>query len=345
VEAKRGEDGIEGRVDNGEPIRWADAGAEAPAAGRRVPPPEVPGREAPHVGQTAPLWPEAPGSAGDPARPWPQAPAAPAASNAWPPAQPGSAEPGPAASPSPMPPGGDWTSRAAAPGQPLYLPQASWRWPQAIAGLAIGSGPEVLLTLAAAIGGGGSGSSRGVTAGSAALLAVGALILYGWQGLAAWLFSLRTAGRSLALWGFRRPNRAFFWTVPLGLIAVYAVSVVHDIIVRPEQQEIVSQFPRSGAGVALFILVAVIMAPLFEEVVFRGFLFRGFANSWGWVWGALASAGIFGIAHLQLDLFVPLATLGFILAWAYKRTGSLWTCITMHGLFNTIAVLAWAFLG
>jgi membrane protease YdiL (CAAX protease family) len=231
------------------------------------------------------------------------------------------------------------------PGQPLYLPQASWRGPQAVAGLAIGAAPEMLLALAAALGGGASGSSSGVTAGSAALLAAGALILYGWQGLAAWLFSLRTAGRSLALWGFRRPNRAFFWTVPLGLVAVYAVSIVHDIIVRPEQQQIVSQFPRSGAGIALFTLVAVIMAPLFEEVVFRGFLFRGFANSWGWVWGALASAGIFGIAHLQVDLFIPLATLGFFLAWAYKRTGSLWTCVTMHAIFNTIAVLAWAFLG
>ena len=44
-------------------------------------------------------------------------------------------------------------------------------------------------------------------------------------------------------------------------------------------------------------------------------------------------------------MFVPLATLGFVLAWAYKRTGSIWTCITMHALFNTIAVLAWAFTG
>jgi membrane protease YdiL (CAAX protease family) len=227
----------------------------------------------------------------------------------------------------------------------LYLPQAAWRWPQALAGLAIGAAPEMLLALAAALGGSASGSGGGATAGSAALLAVSALILYGWQVLAAWLFSLRTAGRSLALWGFRRPNRAFFWTIPLGLGMVYVVSFVHDLMVQPEQQDIVTSFPRSGAGVALFILVAVIMAPLFEEIVFRGFIFRGFANSWGWVWGALASAAVFGFAHLQLDVFVPLATLGFVLAWAYKQTGSIWTCITMHVLFNTIAVLAWAFTG
>ena len=64
---------------------------------------------------------------------------------------------------------------------------------------------------------------------------------------------------------------------------------------------------------------------------------------WGWVWGALAPRPpSSALAHLQLDVFVPLAALGFVLAWAYHRTGSLWTCITMHALFNLIAVLAWA---
>ncbi len=181
-----------------------------------------------------------------------------------------------------------------------------------------------------------------ISAGSLIALVLGSLVLYGWEALAAWLFSLRSAGRSLALWGFRRPTKAYFWVVPVGLIAVYAFSIVHDLIVNPKQQAIISDFPHTALGAAMFVLVAVVMAPLFEEVIFRGFLFRGFANSWGWVWGALASAAIFGAAHLQLDVFLPLAALGFVLAWAYHRTGSLWTCITMHALFNLIAVAAWA---
>jgi membrane protease YdiL (CAAX protease family) len=236
-------------------------------------------------------------------------------------------------------------TRAATIGEPFSLPAAAWRWPQAVAGLALGSAPEALLYLAALIVGTTENAGGKVTAGSAAALAVGSLVLYGWQAIAAWLFSLRTAGRKLALWGFRRPTKAVFWTVPLGLVAVYAVSIAHDIVVRPEQQQIISEFPRNGLGVGLFVLVAVIMAPLFEEIVFRGFLFRGLANSWGWVWGALASSAVFGLAHLQLDVFVPLAVLGFALAWAYRQTGSLWTCIIMHALFNLIAVIAWAVTG
>ncbi len=206
----------------------------------------------------------------------------------------------------------------------------------------MGAAPQALLMVAAMLSGTSSSGKSAVSAGSAVALAVGSLVIYGWEGLAAWLFSLRSAGRSLVLWGFRRPTKAYFWVVPLGLIAVYALSLVHDLIVHPKQQAIVSEFPHTALGAGMFVLVAVVMAPLFEEIVFRGFLFRGFANSWGWVWGALASAAIFGAAHLQLDVFVPLAVLGFVLAWAYHRTGSLWTCITMHALFNLIAVAAWA---
>jgi membrane protease YdiL (CAAX protease family) len=278
-----------------------------------VPPPEVPGRESrPLPGSAAPVTPGPPPAppVGGPGR-------------------------GPAA--------GRHRSRAAEPGEPFFLPGADWRWPAAIAGLAAGAAPQALLQLASLFGGDTSANTQAVTTASAVLIAVSSLVLYSWQALAAWIFSVRAAaGRSWALWGFRRPTRAYFWAVPLGLGAAYAVGIVHDIIVHPRQQAIVSEFPHSTVGAVLFALVAVVMAPVFEEIVFRGFLFRGLANSFGWVWGALISAGIFGAAHLQLDVFLPLAALGFVLAWAYHRTGSLWTNVTMHALFNGIAVLAWA---
>ena len=200
--------------------------------------------------------------------------------------------------------------------------------------------PEALLYVAALGIGASSDSSTKVTAGSAAALALSSLVLYIWQTAAAWTFSLRIAGNRLALWGFRKPTKAYFWTLPLALVLVYIVSAVHDSFVHPRQQDIIGQFPHSTAGIALFVIVAVIMAPVFEETFFRGFLFRGFATSWGWVWGALASATVFGLAHLQLSVFVPLFALGFALAWVYKRTGSLWTSITLHALFNAISVLA-----
>ena len=220
--------------------------------------------------------------------------------------------------------------------------RAGWGWGLSLAGLAVGFGPEVMLYVAAL----GMGTSAGVvqvsTTGSAVALVVGSLFLYGWQTLAAWFFSLRIAGRRLALWGFTRPCKAFFWTIPVALAGVYAVSILHDLVVHPRQQNILSEFPRTTPGIVLFVLLAVVMSPFFEEIFFRGFLFRGFASSWGWVTGACVSAAIFSLAHLQLDIFVPLFALGFALAWVYKRTGSLWTAIAFHALFNALSVLAWA---
>ena len=93
------------------------------------------------------------------------------------------------------------------------------------------------------------------------------------------------------------------------------------------------------------MILAVVMAPLFEEIFFRGFLFRGFSILVGLGDGACVSAAVFGIAHLQLDVFVPLFALGLALAWVYKRTGSLWTSIAFHALFNGLSVLAWALTG
>jgi membrane protease YdiL (CAAX protease family) len=253
----------------------------------------------------------------------------------------GPAQPG---APLPPPPGRPQAGAPPAPPPAAADGRAGWGWGLSLAGLAVGFGPEVVL-YAAALGMGVSTDVGKVTLGSAVALVVGSLIIYGWQTLAAWFFSLRIAGRRLALWGFTTPNKAFFWTIPAALAGVYVVSFLHDLVVHPKQQDIIGEFPRTTAGIVLFVILAVVLAPLFEEVFFRGFLFRGFASSWGWVAGACVSAAVFGIAHLQLDVFVPLFALGFALAWVYKRTGSLWTAIAFHALFNALSVLAWALTG
>ena len=232
--------------------------------------------------------------------------------------------------------------------QPLGAPEKAppngrWGWQQSVAGLLVGFAPEALLTFAAYVTGTATGGSpTEVSIGTGIVLVVSSLVFYGWQLFAAWLFSLRYAANTLLALGFRRPTLAYFWTVPLVLVASYAVIIVNDAILSPPQQDIVEAFPQTAGGIVLFTILAVVMAPLAEEAFFRGFVFRGFAASWGFLPGAAASAAIFSAAHLQLTLFVPLFVLGFGLAWAYHRTGSLWTNITIHAIFNGISVLAWA---
>lgn len=225
------------------------------------------------------------------------------------------------------------------------LPPGSWGWKQALIGLLVGFGPALALALPGL--GADAGQTAAVTTASAAALIFTSLLAYGWQTAAAWFFSLRGKDKddSLSAWGFRRPTTAFFWAIPLALVVVYAVAYFHDLLVNPEQQEILRYFPHTPGGAALLAFLAVGMAPLFEELFFRGFLFRGLARSWGWPLGALVSGAAFGAIHLQLTVFFPLFVLGVALAWVYQKTGSLWTSITLHAVFNGISVIAWIAVG
>jgi hypothetical protein len=92
------------------------------------------------------------------------------------------------------------------------------------------------------------------------------------------------------------------------------------------------------ALVAAGFLVCVV-APIAEELFFRGFLF-GALRKHGLVIAALVSGVTFGLVHVAsspIGFIVPLAGLGVILALLYERTGSLYPPIALHALNNSIA--------
>lgn len=221
--------------------------------------------------------------------------------------------------------------------------QTPWGWKQAMWGLLLGMGPFIALYAATWSATDDVDYSAGdVTVATGIIFLISSAIGYGWQYFAAWLFSVRGSADKWRAWGFRKPTAAFFWVIPVTLVGAYVVSYVNDILFSPPEQDIVDAFPPTTGGIVLFALVAVVMAPLAEELYFRGFVFKGFANSWGWVWGAVVSGTAFSLAHLQLSIFLPLFALGFGLAWVYHHTRSLWTSIALHAIFNGISVLAWA---
>jgi membrane protease YdiL (CAAX protease family) len=219
----------------------------------------------------------------------------------------------------------------------------TWGWLSALGGLLVAIAPVVLLTLLTLAAGTDSSDRPAAqpTAGEAFATVAITIVIDAWYLLAAWFFSLRRSGAGIAAWGFRRPRTTIFWAVPLALVLVYAVSIVYNLNVDTEEQVIVDSFPRNAAGVFLFLLLACVVAPFFEETFFRGFLFQGFARSWGWILGALISAAVFSLSHQQLDIFVPLFALGLALAWVYYVTRSVWGSIALHAVYNGIAVIAW----
>jgi membrane protease YdiL (CAAX protease family) len=88
----------------------------------------------------------------------------------------------------------------------------------------------------------------------------------------------------------------------------------------------------------LVVLAVVIMAPLAEEVFFRGVVFNALLREGGRRWAYVGSAALFGIIHLELVAIVPLFLLGLALAWMYERTNNLLAPIAMHATVNGISV-------
>ncbi len=86
----------------------------------------------------------------------------------------------------------------------------------------------------------------------------------------------------------------------------------------------------------------VMLAPIFEEALFRGFLFRGIEVSpLGAAGAILLSAGLWSILHFQYNLTGVATVLffGLLLGFARKRTGSLYVCVGMHALNNFVATI------
>ena len=83
-----------------------------------------------------------------------------------------------------------------------------------------------------------------------------------------------------------------------------------------------------------FAFTALVMAPLFEETLFRGVLLPVLAQRWGGLAAVVVSALLFGIAHLSLGELPPLFVLGLGLGWLRLQSGRLGPSVLMHSLWN-----------
>jgi len=126
------------------------------------------------------------------------------------------------------------------------------------------------------------------------------------------------------------------------LIASYVVIIFHNLLlyllgVNTQGEEIIKIFTELNSPVWFFIVGAVI-APFVEEIFFRGFLFQGFRQRYGWINAMLLSSGIFAAAHLQLAALIPTFILGNLLAYIYHRSNSVWPGMLLHFLVNAFGL-------
>ncbi len=102
---------------------------------------------------------------------------------------------------------------------------------------------------------------------------------------------------------------------------------------------------KDSVALAVFFGTAAIAAPVFEEIMFRGFLLPSLTRYLP-VWGAIAtSALLFAVAHLNVSEILPLATLGAVLGFVYTRSRNLLAPMLLHSLWNSGTLLSLFLLG
>ena len=89
----------------------------------------------------------------------------------------------------------------------------------------------------------------------------------------------------------------------------------------------------------LLLVTTTLLAPLFEEIIFRGILLPTLSRDFGVISGIIVSAFIFALAHLSLGEMPPLFVLGIGLGITRITSGSLFSSVIMHSLWNGLTFL------
>lgn len=143
--------------------------------------------------------------------------------------------------------------------------------------------------------------------------------------------------------GFRKPVTSdVLWllkAIGVYIVLVFVVmnllSLISDFDVN--QQQRVGYVGVQGLGLVFAFLGLVVLPPLTEEILFRGFLYRGLATRWPKILAAIVTSALFGIVHLQWNVAIDTFLLSLVLIWLFEHTKNLWTCVALHAIKNSIA--------
>lgn len=160
----------------------------------------------------------------------------------------------------------------------------------------------------------------------------------------AWLFGPRKYGggwRILGLRGF--PAGMGIAVLVIGFGLILAINALWTPLMRgwdlPEQPDVLPLFGGGVGGLLLALLAGGVIAPVAEEVLFRGFLYGGLRSRWGVFWGLVVSSAIFAVIHGFGGVIPPIFVMGIILALAYELTGSIWPPILLHSAVNSLTFI------
>ncbi|MEM9506360.1 MAG: type II CAAX endopeptidase family protein [Cyanobacteria bacterium P01_E01_bin.35] len=186
-----------------------------------------------------------------------------------------------------------------------------------------------------------------------ALYVLGSYILMAAGGITVLYLSLQSFFPLPSDWfKFKLNSNWFVWGFGGYLVAIPLVLLVSSINQQIWQGQggsnpllFLALQAQDKVALAVFFGTASIAAPVFEEIMFRGFLLPSLTKYVS-VNGAIVISGlIFAVAHLSLSEVLPLATLGIVLGFVYTRSRNLLAPMLLHCLWNSGTLLSLFVLG
>ena len=181
------------------------------------------------------------------------------------------------------------------------------------------------------------------------------VLVYGLMTLAVYLF-MRKRKVSLRTLGVVRARLKDMGIALLGVpvyIFGYAVlliimSAIFSSIDLEQEQQLGFNPEQNSVGLVLTFISLVVLPPLIEEFIMRGFLFTSLLARYRFAVAAITASIVFAVAHLQFGSDAPLLwvaaidtfILSLVLCYMRFKTGSLWPGIFLHGLKNLVAFLS-----
>ena len=143
-------------------------------------------------------------------------------------------------------------------------------------------------------------------------------------------------------------------SVLLTFVALYFFSALSSVLVfiltglqdSANQNQVVDAFKQNPS---LIIFTTIIYAPIVEEIVFRGAIFRGLRSKTNFIISAIISGLLFGFIHvfdsliqgniLDLLYIIVYGSLGFVFCYAYEKNNSIFASIALHFINNFLGII------
>ncbi|MBV6393685.1 MAG: hypothetical protein KPEEDBHJ_02927 [Anaerolineales bacterium] len=128
------------------------------------------------------------------------------------------------------------------------------------------------------------------------------------------------------------------------LVAVYILVILNNLVMVAlkivTQADAIMELLDEIQSPLLFAFVTAFVAPVTEELFFRGFLFQGLRAKYGWVNALMFSSIIFALFHGQIATLIPTFLLGALFSYMVQRSGSIFPSMVLHFVVNSMGVCA-----